>query len=299
MINKDEMKKGPPITIPLMGGLGNQMFQLAASIYIEENLHRSIVFDTSLLNSIDRNTSRPLMINDLLDADQIVRTNRWHLYVRLLRAKIQRNYWVKERSIGDVPFLDIRDRTQLFSGYFQSFSLVEAVWPALSNRISQSASFGSITSDRQRESIVVHMRYGDYRTNPHALAFHGLTLPEYYCRAVALLQDKLGCDRVEIVSDEPERAIGDFLSCCHDNGSKITVVTGTEFDHLRSLASASGVVISNSSFSWWGAWFAHQLHASPIVYPSPWFAKTEIQEPPLFPDSWIRMTRTFTNSNKN
>jgi hypothetical protein len=289
------MTKGRSLTIPLMGGLGNQLFQFAASIYVEEYLHRSVLFDASFLSSVERNTARPLMISDLLDMDQVVYTHRWQLISRLLRAKVQRNYWVKERSIGRVRFQDVGDNTQVLSGYFQSSSLVELVWPTFLDRISQSASFGSITKENQRQSIVVHMRYGDYRTNPHALTFHGLTLPEYYCRSVALLQDKLNCDRVEIVSDEPERASCDFMSCYDGEDSDVTIVNGSELDHLRSLATASGVVISNSSFSWWGAWFADQLHGSAIVYPSPWFARAETPEPPLFPDRWIRMTRTFAH----
>jgi hypothetical protein len=287
------------ITIPLMGGLGNQLFQLAASIYLEEIHHRSIVFDTSLLDSGSRNTSRPMMIHELIDTEQIICTQRLQLLFSFLRGKVQHNYWVRERTIGELPFHNVGDRTQRVSGYFQSFTLVKAVWPTLLHRISQSPTFAPLSEDRQRRSIAVHMRYGDYRINANALAFHGLTLPEYYCQSVALLQDNLGCDRVEIISDEPERAIKDFLTCYQGEVSQVTAVSGTEFDHLRTLASASGVVTSNSTFSWWGAWFADQFHGSAIVYPSPWFAKAEIVDPPLFPVRWMAMDRTFTVSNQD
>ena len=63
-----------------------------------------------------------------------------------------------------------------------------------------------------------------------------------------------------------------------------------EKDELAGLMLMSlcegGAVISNSTFSWWGAMLGCGATGVPVAYPAKWIGK---ENPDLFPPSWIRI----------
>ena len=63
------------------------------------------------------------------------------------------------------------------------------------------------------------------------------------------------------------------------------------WDDLTILAGSDAVVMSNSSFSWWGAYLAWRNHGARVVTPAPWFANPSTPAPKLIPDAWTVLPR--------
>ena len=63
---------------------------------------------------------------------------------------------------------------------------------------------------------------------------------------------------------------------------------------LVELARSSHLIISNSTFSWWGAWIASKIHNSKVIYPRPWFADPLDPELPIFVKSWKSLNRIYS-----
>jgi len=106
---------------------------------------------------------------------------------------------------------------------------------------------------------------------------------EYYCAAVQQISPQLP---LVIVTDD--RAwVNEFL---RDRFPDRSVFVGSGKDHLQDIAILAGadeVALSNSTFSWWGAFLGS---ASTVIYPSPWFSDpTRDQNLPL--SSWISLPR--------
>jgi hypothetical protein len=61
-----------------------------------------------------------------------------------------------------------------------------------------------------------------------------------------------------------------------------------EADELAGLMLMSlcegGAVISNSTYSWWGAMLGCNYVGAPVVYPKKWIGE---ENPVLFPEAWV------------
>lgn len=121
----------------------------------------------------------------------------------------------------------------------------------------------------------MHVRRGDYLEN-------GWALPAAYFRdALAALGDLEGRP-VFVVSDDAERAqreLGDVPGVRLEANDAMT--------DLQLLMGADRLVLSNSSFSWWGAWLNGQPSAR-VVAPRHWVGSRDGAESPrgVIPPTW-------------
>jgi hypothetical protein len=136
-------------------------------------------------------------------------------------------------------------------------------------------------------SVAVHIRRGDYVTNPQASKFHGILPLSYYERAIKLIEEKIGNPEFFVFSDDQEWVKLNFkipypVHFVEKNQGKDAV-----FD-LALMAACRHNVIANSSFSWWGAW----LNTNPlkiVIAPHRWFADSSVSSADLLPSSWYRL----------
>jgi hypothetical protein len=50
--------------------------------------------------------------------------------------------------------------------------------------------------------------------------------------------------------------------------------------------SSKGVVLANSTFSWWGAWMGGCISPNEVVYPKPWYKEVRYDSSGLEVPSW-------------
>lgn len=110
------------------------------------------------------------------------------------------------------------------------------------------------------DQVAIHVRRGDYVNNDF---YVDLTQTDYYQRAM----EEFAATDFLVFSDDIEwckrQAI--FKNCEFSEGL-------TELEDLNLMASCSGHIIANSSFSWWGAFISP--YSQKVIAPSKnnWYA---------------------------
>lgn len=136
-------------------------------------------------------------------------------------------------------------------------------------------------------SVSLHIRRGDYVSNPSAAAVHGICDLAYYERAVAHIRVATGIDPVLYVfSDDLDWVAANLklpypMHLVRDNDA------ATNYEDLRLMTACRHHVIANSSFSWWGAWLDGRPD-SITVAPARWFASGTPDARDLIPQRWVR-----------
>lgn len=121
------------------------------------------------------------------------------------------------------------------------------------------------------DQVAIHVRRGDYVNNPF---YVDLTETDYYLRAMDLFPDS----DFLVFSDDIEwcKSLSIFNDCSFSEGKD-------EIEDMNIMASCSGHIIANSSFSWWGAYLSP--YSKKIVAPNNWYSDGEQRT--ICPKEWI------------
>jgi len=131
-------------------------------------------------------------------------------------------------------------------------------------------------------SASVHVRRTDYVGHPQ-YAQLGIG---YYARAMEFMRANRDIDRFTLLSDDPEWCGKAF------SGFKDIEIVEPLHDswHLAIMASCAHHVIANSTFSWWGAWLNPSTEKL-VIAPSRWFGAGSSPPQPdasdLYPEGWL------------
>lgn len=128
-----------------------------------------------------------------------------------------------------------------------------------------------------KNSLSVHIRRGDYLRFPDT--FHILDT-SYYIEAIKRVCRDSKIEYIFVMSDD--------IKWCRENikDDRIVCVTGHPDHHEMLLMSmCSHNVISNSTFSWWGAWLGETKDKT-IVAPDRWLKNIPNQ---IIPERWVRL----------
>jgi len=252
----------PGICVDLTGGLGNQLFGFAAGWTQARRLgvplglrHRRRVGETP----------RSFELQWLLAPPQV------ELSGHAPHRKFREASFAYDSSINDV-----RPGTRLI-GYFQSWRYSQGYAGELREYL---VNQGRLPSPGKAPFIAVHARRGDY-LGARQLAFHGICQEEYYLNAVRELRDSIGALPVQVFSDDAD--FGEQLAARMTDAALATPLAAAE-QVLGQMAEAQGLVISNSSFSWWSAWLAGD--SATVIAPAPWFTDPAMPAEDLLPPTW-------------
>jgi Glycosyl transferase family 11 len=295
------------VIVHIKGGLGNQMFQYAAGLAVARRTGSSLKLDTTWF---DAYKNRPFTLrawhvneaeatkNELEFFGVYIPENRW-----MGRARRVRRYLLKRWLVSRIynqpghhydPGIVVQTSPILLNGYFQSelffSSIADEIRSVFRPREPMSGSSQAMlqTIESTEWPVALHVRRGDYVKNPGAYLVHGITSPDYYRRAIAMI-DNLSGGRAHyfVFSDEPA-AVLDVLGAME----RRTLVSGNAdrpWEDVTLMAACCSNVMANSSFSWWGAW----LNSHPdkiVIAPRRWFQPDTLlvlNTRDLIPDGWI------------
>lgn len=279
------MKK---IVAELQGGLGNQLFILGAGMSTAEKFSCGLELDA---RSLSNPNERSIAIEPVLE----LLTNQVALITgvrplperikRLLSIKLKSSKYFIERDFGYDPRFNSISQKQVLSGYFQSPKyLSESVKQRLFYALEQVRIANEVDLST---SIHIHIRRGDYLSTS-ASSIHGLASMDYFERSIQLVQNELPNATFKVFTDSPELLTQQQLTRWN-----ATLETGqtsqTPLESLIEMGAGAGLIMSNSSFSWWAAWMMAQRNsASPIIAPRPWMANGDSAHELLLPD-WITL----------
>ena len=247
------------ICVDLTGGLGNQLFGFAAGW----TQARRLGIPLGLRHHRQRReTPRTFELSWLLDAPQ----------VELCTNPPRRSF--REASFAYDPAIEgVQAGTRLV-GYFQSWRYSQEYADDLRALLVE---HGRLPQPGSISCIAVHARRGDY-LGARQLAFHGICHEGYYVNAVRELRESMGDVPVQVFSDDA--GYGAYLADQITHASAVTQ-GGSAEQVLGHMAQAQGLVISNSSFSWWAGWLAGD--AAQVIAPAPWFSDPAMSIGDLLP----------------
>jgi hypothetical protein len=286
------------IVVKLYGGLGNQMFQYAFGRSLALSYKTPLWVDRSWFARIEPGlTTREFSlggfrINARVLPDGISRAlfsaSGAGSWLEKVGARIAR---ISERTLGYDAAAHAAPRHAYLDGYWQT----ERYFASTADVIRADFSLRRpMTKDRREilrsitrnSSVSVHVRRGDYVSNPTANAFHGVCSAEWYERAITMMREIMDeCRLLVVFSDDIAWARATLVS------RKAIFVgndrDGRDYEDIHLMAACRGHIIANSSFGWWGAW----LDPSPkkiVIAPQRWFL-AESDSRDRIPPGWIRL----------
>ena len=298
------------IVVGLMGGLGNQLFQYAAGRRLSLILDTELRLDLSFLHqrNVPGLTYRPYLLDafniegrpiegEELEAFLAKGTSGWKLTLNDLAMKTvghhpfrnRRKFVERDRNF-EPEVLALPDDRYL-NGYFQSERYFQDIRGTLLKELSIKMDMDQKNREMamrigENVSVGIHVRRGDYYSNPNAKAVHAVDLSDYYRRAVPFIKERVGNCHFFVFSDEPEWAMDNL-----DLGKECTVVDVNTPEQpvqdLRLMSLCQHFIIANSSFSWWGAWLS-QNPDKIIIAPKRWFLDDRNVKDRC-PEEWIRI----------
>ncbi len=290
-----------PIKVTLAGGLGNQLFQLSAGIYLEDKLGREVLYDFSNLMRQPKselgNYTRKFEIEELISCNLSIRsryTFRGDHPIRFLRRILNPNSVVIEIDPNFDVLGRVNSKTTAVYGYFQSAKIVNDAWPILKSKLERSTRFASLVNSERIDRIAVHLRFGDYSDDPRTKSVHGLTSIQYFEKAINLVRLNESSEKPILVVTDDKTKAKDFIGRFKDLANLEIISNPDPIDDLTELCRSSYVVITNSTFSWWGGWIANKVHGSNVFYPRPWFADETNPELPIYVNNWTEIKREFS-----
>jgi Glycosyl transferase family 11 len=290
------------ILVRLQGGLGNQLFQYAAARRLAHARGAELRLDVSALDDPRYRTARRYELGALNVAARIAQPEDLARVAPAPRGLAGR---VRERLAGgagrlrhvreahfhfDPAVLALPDGVYL-DGYWQSPRYFADVADLIRGEAAPKAPLSGRNAELAKEiegcaAVSVHVRRGDYLTDPAVLATHGVCAPEYYEKALAYVAGRVAEPVFFVFGDDPEWAKAHLKA-----PGRVVIVDPNGPEHpaedLRLMRLCRHHVIANSTFGWWGAW----LNPRPekvVVAPERWFATDRTDTRDLIPADWVR-----------
>jgi hypothetical protein len=306
-----------PLVLHLTGGLGNELFQIAAALYssksknvlIEWVLGKPRVNATNLpqiecydlpvqVRLLGRSKDSWLagktlgyLLRTSIAPKGIEKVKLFHSLTKLTGSALLLLKFGKFRMIttgNNVGFspLKIDNRKRYLVGYFQSFKYSdnETVINILKDFSAKNfENYSKYREIAEREKpLVVHVRLADYREEDK----FGIPELRYYHESITELWNSGRYRRIWLFSDEPQNALDRIPEELQEFVRSFGDIESCIAKTLEVMRLGTGYVIANSSFSWWGARLSRSYEPV-VVAPQPWFRNLNDPES-LIPPAWIR-----------
>ena len=290
------------ITCYLMGGLGNQLFQIFTLItYAIQNRQQFFLPNAEQLGT-DANgaTVRHTFWNSIFKTLKPFLKDK--LLVKRCKLLIQEKGFTYEPLEPIEPSSGLRpeDIVTLF-GYFQSYKYFDAYAEQICKMLQLDNLRFSIMMKLRYEQLTfgqtvsMHFRQGDYLNYPH---LYYILDQDYYTNALqTIVQTKPSIRTVMcFYEDNDETEVKKIIDVCKNKYPNMTFVSIDkdftvnleDWEQLLLMSMCDSNIIANSTFSWWAAYLNQELGKT-VVYPEKWFkpeAGKDIKD--MCPEQWIR-----------
>jgi len=270
------------ITIELMGGLGNQLFQIFALInYAIEN-RTPFYFEEKEIHHGPRTKQ---YWNTVLDhAAQFKKPVK-----SIVQVVREQQFHYKKLS----PF-NTNNNTKMI-GYFQSYKYFELHYENIMKFTGLDKKKELFETSYDYENIVsLHFRVGDYK---QLQDHHPLMSIEYYEKSL----DKIILETCRndwtilyFCEDEDIDYVNERIAILQDKYKSLTFIkidsNYDDWEQMLIMSLCSHNIIANSSFSWWGAYL--NTNDKLVCYPELWFGPKQGTKNMLdaFPESWNQIS---------
>ena len=280
------------IVAKIYGGLAGQMLQysLGRALSLKHNV--PLLLDLEWFQS-DFNKSNETQRDFGLDKFQTQFSTFDNSFVnKILRklgikTKLQK---VKEKTFTFDENVLNSPNNAILDGYWFSYKYFDAIKDVLRK------DFTPLLLDERNQTLLsvikaaenpvaVHIRRGDYVSNPNANKFHGVLPLEYYKEAVRLITDKVKNPTFYVFSDDA-RWVKEHFSFLEN--PVFVDFNGDANNHIDIflMSNCKHNIIANSGFSWWGAYLNDNKNKT-VIAPETWFLAKDMNPKDVKPNDWI------------
>tara|TARA_R100000734_G_scaffold12289_1_gene9063 strand:+ start:892 stop:1644 length:753 start_codon:yes stop_codon:yes gene_type:complete len=245
----------------LKGGLGNQLFQIAASYAHSLDVNDNFGINYNLPHNLGQG-NRAIQY-------------KYNVFSKIKSTSIipSNIYNEPDFSYNKIPF----KKDLVLDGYFQS----EKYFKDYKDLIKNLFNFSSIKINKKysslKDKVVLHVRRGDYLENSD---IHPSTPLDYYKKCLDKLD--LKSYNLLIVTDDIKNVSREFkeIDYTHINGK-------SELEDFVYIMNADYIIGCNSSFSWWAAYLSNSKYN---FFPQKWFGKDGPKNTDdLYPENFIKI----------
>lgn len=282
------------ITCNLMGGLGNQLFQIFTVISTCIRYNVDFIFPYS--DTLKIGVERPTYWNSFFKNIKRYTTNsenyNSNVFINDMLYKFQ-VYHERSFNYREIPKID----NIMLNGYFQSYKYFHDVQYQVFELIGIREMQAEILNEypellNEKNTISMHFRLGDYKVKQDC---HPILPYDYYEKTLEMIQsDELLKYRIlyfcEKEDNEYVNSIIEKLKLKFNIKEFIKVDdTIADWKQMLIMSCCKINIIANSSYSWWAAYF-NINHGKVVFYPSMWFGpsiKNDVSD--MYPPEWIKI----------
>jgi len=297
-----------PFTVEVAGGLGSQFFGYFAGQYFSQLFDSRLridLVDASYAHSDQFDiTSFDLPGHFSHPASHTIRLRR---FLRRVGDHVRVKFSINGRFIGrftkrfveipgsafDYNLKDLLTRSHRISGFYVTYRYLEL--------LQQSGQFETVKLKRPSDwflqleaearltnPVMIHIRRGDFLDAKDTL---GVLREEYFANAIANLPDGLKENPYWIFSND----ISHVMEWTVFDGEKVKFIyqaaDGDPAESLKLFTLGSACIISNSSFSFFGAMLSERPVT--VICPEPSAKDTTHAMAEWFPPAWTRIPSLF------
>lgn len=253
----------PWVSCQLAGGIGNRLFQIVAALGLAERLKRRVVFYTPVNTGLTHQSVEN--IYSLFPHIPLVREGEDS--IELYEPDGDGDGYQYNLSVPatDTNILMFGYRQNM--AYFPSYSILPSffMFPHLADI---SAKYSIRSQEEKCKTWFLHIRLGDF------LLYDPLTHVTVDSYHIPLLKKVPADAHILLISNEPQKAklllekCGRPFQVCEESDERMCL-------YIMSQC-WGGAIVANSTFSWWGSYFAY------MSTPYKWSYKA------YYPDEWTR-----------
>jgi hypothetical protein len=277
-----------------MGGLGNQIFQIFATLAYAIKSGNIFLFSDATTLGSGTTTIRHTYWDTFFARIKHVTTSIFP-ELKVIREK---GY-----TYNKIDLTDLKDKNTMLFGYFQSYKYFENEFNTICSLIKLKELKMAVLNNNEytreflQDTISLHFRIGDYKKVQH---HHPIMPYEYYEQSLLHITSNASnasnvgyvlyfCEEDDIVDAlttinrlKLKFRNWKFIRC----SSKLS-----DWEQMLLMSLCRYNIIANSSFSWWGAYF-NSNDDKIVCYPAKWFGESATathDTKDLCPPEWAKI----------
>jgi hypothetical protein len=272
-----------------MGGLGNQLFQIFATISYAMKSRQKFKFTDASTLGCGTTTVRNTYWDSFLARLKYFTTNKFPK-MNIIREK--------DFTFNELPTTTLENI--MIHGYFQSYKYFESNYETICKLISIEQIKVALLQKLNYDStflhnvISMHFRIGDYKKIQHV---YPIMTKKYYLRCLTFIRVNIPpetkltvmyfCEDVDITD------VQQTISYLSQHFQDVDFIRGEnqleDWEQMLLMSCCHYNIIANSSFSWWSAYF-NKWEDKIVCYPSQWFdSSTTHNTKDLCPSTWNKI----------
>ena len=280
----------------IMGGLGNQLFQIFTTFAYSLKYNKKIILPYSLNNCNRRNT----YWDTILSSFKKYTTNNPNCHFTDNQLFKFEQYKEKEHHYIKIP--EFVNNNILFYGYFQSPKYFEEQIDKIFDLLNLEEKKEEIRKEfpnyhtENSTFISMHFRLGDYKFLQN---IHPIISYEYYYNSLSYILCFIDIKKKYTIlyfcEEEDNHIINPIINKLSYTFPIFTFIKVDDnikdWQQLLIMSNCQYNIIANSTFSWWGAYFNNN-NDKIVCYPSIWFGPSlnDKKITDMFPIDWVEIS---------